>query len=84
MGCGWRVDNKLEDFADPVFAPRRNMAVLAIVVELKRDDTPEGAIAQIKEREYADFLQGRDEEVLLVGIAYDSKTKEHACIIEPG
>lgn len=53
------------------------------------DHTPEEAIAQIKEKEYALRFKGKMAErerytgrVLTVGISYDKETKEHACKIE--
>jgi hypothetical protein len=69
-------------FADVVFLPRKNTAKPAIVVELKWDQTAEGAIKQIKEKEYAAALMGYIGEVLLVGINYDKETKQHTCVIE--
>ena len=69
-------------FADLVFAPRPGVSAPALVVELKRDAAPEAAIAQIRARGYADVLGGAAVDALLVGIAYDSQTKAHACRIE--
>lgn len=42
----------------------------------------EGAIRQIKERNYPQVLQHYGGEVLLVGISYDERTKRHSCLIE--
>lgn len=71
-------------FADIAFIPRRNSEYPAIIVELKWDQKAEGAIAQIKEREYAGALAEYAEagRLLLVGISYDKKTKEHRCVIQ--
>jgi hypothetical protein len=69
-------------FADVVFLPRKNTTKPAIVVELKWDQTAEGAIKQIKEKEYGTALAGYIGEVLLVGINYDKETKKHTCLIE--
>ena len=51
--------------------------------------TPEKAIAQIREKDYALRFRGKLGEeprytgrVLLVGIAYDKETKEHCCKVE--
>ena len=51
--------------------------------------TPERAIAQIREKDYALRFRGKLGEeprytgrVLLVGIAYDKETKEHCCKVE--
>ncbi len=40
----------------------------------------QGAIAQMKEKYYADWIKGNTEEILLVGINYDEK-KGHECRI---
>ena len=56
----------------------------ALVVELKYDRTAYAAIQQIKDRHYAQALEGYVGEVLLVGINYDKekKDKPHSCVIE--
>lgn len=40
-----------------------------------------GAIAQIKRKQYASWIEGYTGDILLVGISYD-KRKEHRCLIE--
>lgn len=69
-------------FADMVFIPKKFSDKPAMVVELKCDDTAEAAVAQIRERRYAEVLDGYDGDVLLVGVGYDRETKEHECRIE--
>lgn len=70
-------------FADLVFIPRRKFPDKpAIVVELKWDKTAEGAISQIKQKEYCKSLEGYKGNILLVGVNYNKKTKEHECAIE--
>lgn len=54
----------------------------AMVVELKCDDSADGALAQIREKKYADSLKDYEGNLLLVGINYDKKTKKHTCVIE--
>ena len=61
----------------------------AIILELKVDHTPDEAIAQIKEKEYALRLKGKLAEkmrytgrILAVGIGYDKGTKQHRCKVE--
>ena len=54
----------------------------ALVVELKWDKTARGAITQIKEKEYCRSLEEYHGNLLLVGINYDRKTREHTCCIE--
>ena len=56
--------------------------VPAIIIELKKDDTVDTAIDQIKERKYPKALEKYKNNLLLVAISYDSKTKEHFCRIE--
>lgn len=55
-----------------------------LIIELKRDDTPENAIRQIRARGYATPYEDMDVDILLIGITYDSKDpdKKHSCIIE--
>lgn len=70
-------------FADLVFVPRpQHGDKPALVVELKWNHDAETAIRQIKEKEYAGALQHYGGKVLLVGINYDKKTKNHECLIE--
>ena len=68
-------------FADVVFIPFME-GDPAIIVELKRNDSTESAIAQIKEKKYLEALAGYSGPVLLAGISYDEKTKAHSCRIE--
>lgn len=70
-------------FADMVFLPRKHSDAPAIIVELKWNRSAEGAIAQIKNRQYVHSLQDYEGNLLLVGINYDRETKTHQCIIEP-
>ena len=70
-----------KSFADVVYLPKRNSDKHALVVELKWNQSAEGAIAQIKERQYADWLKGYTGNILLVGIHY-GRNKKHTCIIE--
>ena len=71
-------------FADFVFIPKHRFADYypALVVELKWNKNAATAISQIKEKRYAESLEDYAGEILLVGINYDKKTKEHACSIE--
>ena len=71
-----------EGFADMVFIPKRTSKKPALVVELKWDKTAEGALAQIKDKEYCRSLEEYQGNLLLVGINYNKKTKEHVCRIE--
>jgi len=71
-----------EGFADMAFIPKRKSEKPAILVELKWDSSAEGAIAQIKGRKYVEGLEEYQGNMLLVGISYDKKSKEHQCRIE--
>lgn len=68
-------------FADVVYLPKREIDCPALVVELKWNKSAEGAISQIKNRQYAAWIEGYTGKILLVGINY-SENKEHTCIIE--
>lgn len=69
-------------FADIVFLPRKKVSKHALVVELKRNRTAEGAIRQVRDREYVKALEGYTGDILLVGINYDKRRKKHRCTIE--
>lgn len=70
-------------FADLCFIPRKMHADKpAAVIELKWDKSAEGAIAQIKERQYVTDLKEYHGDLLLAGINYDKKEKKHTCLIE--
>ena len=70
-------------FADLVYLPLANQPNRpVIVVELKWDKGAAAAIAQIKNRQYPVSLREYSGEILLVGIDYDKKTKQHTCLIE--
>ena len=68
-------------FADVAFIPYKP-DVPAIIMELKKDDTTSAAISQIRERRYPEALEKYRDNLLLVAITYDSKTKEHRARIE--
>ena len=68
-------------YADIAFIPYVK-DVPAMIIELKKDKTPNSAIDQIKRKEYPEALKEFKDNLLLVGISYDSKTKKHTCIIE--
>ena len=83
-------DRAGKGYVDYIFYPY-NRADDGIIVELKVDDTPDSAIRQIKERNYARSFDGKLGEepkctgrILAVGIAYNRKdvNKRHACKVE--
>ena len=66
-------------FADLVFIPRYDKP--AMIIELKWNQDVETAIAQIKDKKYPKALEHYKDNLLIVGITYDRKTKEHVCRI---
>ena len=71
-------------FADFVYIPKPDFRDKkpAFIVELKWNRDAESAIDQIKEKNYPDSIKEYTDNILLVGISYDRKTKMHECRIE--
>ena len=71
-------------FADFVFLPKKEYAneYPALVAELKWNKNAQTALNQIKEKQYPQSLLQYTGQILLIGINYDKKTKEHSCKIE--
>lgn len=69
-------------FADMVFLPKRSSDKPALLIELKWDKAAEGAIAQIKSKQYVKALENYGGDILVVGINYSRKTRKHECVIE--
>ena len=70
-------------FADIVFIPRPyHQDKPAVIMELKWNKNVQGAIAQIKEKQYTDALRDYHGNLLLAGITYDRDSKQHTCVIE--
>ena len=70
-------------YADMVFLPRKKFPDKpALLMELKWNKSAKGAIAQIKQKQYAGSLMEYRDKMLLVGINYDKKTRKHSCVIE--
>lgn len=67
-------------FADLVFLPLYDKP--ALLIELKWNQDADTAIKQIKEKRYDFGLEKYKNNLLLVGINYDIKTKIHTCKIE--
>lgn len=68
--------------ADVVYLPKRRSMLPALVIELKWNRPSQGAIKQIKDRNYPAVLEDYGGEIVLAGIHYDEKKKEHSCVIE--
>lgn len=71
-------------FADFVYIPKPEYSSWypALVVELKWNKNAETALRQITEKRYPESLLSYTGNILLVGISYDEKTKQHECSIE--
>ena len=71
-------------FADIVYLPKKisKKGKLALIIELKKDASAKVALEQIKERDYVSRVKEYTDNILLIGINYDSKSKQHSCIIE--
>lgn len=69
-------------FADLVFIPRKFSKKPAMIVELKYDKDADTAIKQICRKEYKGKVLEYTDNLLLVGINYDKKSKKHTCVIE--
>ena len=68
-------------FADVVYIPL-DKSKSAIIIELKRNNSAESGIAQIKEKRYFESLEHYKGNLMLVGINYDENSKTHSCKIE--
>lgn len=68
--------------ADIVFIPRKGSEKPAMIVELKYDKSSDGALAQIKEKNYPQIVRQLADDILLVGVNYDVNGKKHECRIE--
>ena len=92
-GLMWSTEREYECFrelqsgkgsADLIYVPKRNPQLPILLIEFKYAKSAEEAIDQIKEKEY--FSRYRDgdypNDVLLIGINYSPKTKDHQCLIE--
>ncbi|MDE7415899.1 MAG: ATP-binding protein [Lachnospiraceae bacterium] len=75
-----------EGYADIVYLPRRDSEYPALVIELKWNQTAEGAIEQIKKKNYPKAIENYGGEILLVGVSYDKTlpagSRTHTCRIE--
>lgn len=84
-----REDKAGLGYVDFIFYPY-NQHDDCLILELKVDHTPEEAIAQIKEKQYAlkfagtlgDAHKRYDGRILAVGIGYNKKDKQHSCKVE--
>ena len=84
-----REDRAGKGYVDFIFYPETDRNADGIILELKVDHTPEEAIRQIREKNYAlRFRQRLGERqrfsgrILAVGIGYNRKDKKHHCRVE--
>ena len=84
-----REEKAGKGFVDFIFYPETPLAEDGIILELKVDHSPEDAIAQIKDKNYAlrfngqkETLRTKPKRILLVGIGYDKEQKKHHCKVE--
>ncbi|MGL5067354.1 MAG: AAA family ATPase [Sarcina sp.] len=78
-----REEKTGKGFADFTFHPRRKRDI-PFIVELKKNQKPEIALEQIRSKEYVEKFrkENEDKNILAVAICYDTKSKEHNCLIE--
>lgn len=71
-------------YSDILFLPGRASEKPALLIELKWNKSAEGAVTQIKDKNYTHVIKqfGYEGELLLVGVNYSVKTKKHTCKIE--
>ena len=74
-------ENAGKGIADCIMIPR-HAGQPGIIIELKYNHSAQHAIDQIKQRNYVKRFGGLVQNILLVGINYDKKSKKHQCIIE--
>lgn len=84
-----REDRAGKGYVDFILYPEKDKDADCIILELKVNHTPQEAIRQIKEKEYALRFKGRlgdpsprSGRILAVGISYDKRNKKHSCAIE--
>ena len=63
-------------------APVEGRGLPAVIIEMKKDKTPDSALNQIKNKEYFKELENYSGDILFVGINYDSENKTHTCAFE--
>lgn len=75
-----------DGYADLVYVPKKSSVMPALVIELKWNRSAQGAIDQIRARNYPKALEGYGGQILLVGIGYDPNAgdgkRKHSCVIE--
>ena len=74
-----------EGYVDIAYIPKHDSDWPALVIELKWNESAEGAISQILRKKYPESLKDFGKEIILVGISYDKDAqggdKKHHCRI---
>lgn len=92
-GLMWRTEYDYESYRelqsgkgaiDLVYVPRWSDDLPIILIEFKRDASAEEALEQIKAKDYPSRYCESEctNDILMIGLSYNSKTKEHQCVIE--
>ncbi len=92
-GLMWCTERKYECFrelqsgkgsADLIYAPKRNINLPILLIVFKYGLSAEETMRQIKDKEYFKRYREGDypNDILLIDINYNPKTKEHQCLIE--
>ena len=84
-----REDKAGKGYVDFIFYPKTDKSADCLILELKVDHTPDEAIQQIKEKNYALRFRGKIGEnikysgrILAVGISYGKAEKKYSCRVE--
>lgn len=84
-----REEKAGKGYVDFIFYPKIDTGEDGMILELKGGDTPDHALRQIKERNYALRFRGKIGEmqqytgrILGVGISYSKADKKHCCKVE--
>ena len=92
-GLMWSTDFEYEcyrelqsgkGFVDLVYVPKTRQDLPVLLIEFKKDAEVTEAMEQIRDRGYVSRYSRDDyySDILLLGISYDSRTKNHQCLIE--
>lgn len=92
-GLMWRTEYEYESYRelqsgkgaiDLVYVPRWSDDLPIMLIEFKRDASAEEALEQIKAKDYPSRYCESEctNDILMIGLSYNSKTKEHQCVIE--
>ena len=72
-----------EGYVDIAYIPKHDSDWPALVIELKWNESAEGAVSQILKKKYPESLENFGNEIVLVGISYDKdapgEDKKHHC-----